>query len=341
MVRPSPFNMQPNLRRCAGLATGAGVSFEDILALNVRTEIAYGLASPETSSDGCTALAYYPTGQAPYLAQNWDWEARQAPNLIHLTVHQSSPKSSIIEMITEAGIIGKIGLTSSGLGVCLNAVRAPGVSHEKLPVHLALRAALDADPRRMTPHGTAKRTEQTGQINGAAHSGKSAVNGATMQAKRASSMLQRIGVASAAHILIADTREAIGLETSCEDTAIIAPIATQKGVLVPHTNHFVNPHGVSDKERQWKDSAPRLARIEKLVRQSEKEGQTVDHKLVSEWLLDEEGYPVSICRDRWEKSDAMTLFSIVMNLREKTAVVRMGRQATGAPTVKLDARNVE
>jgi isopenicillin-N N-acyltransferase-like protein len=162
-----------------------------------------------------------------------------------------------------------------------------------------------------------------------------------MQARRAASMLQRVGVASAAHILIADTGEAVGLETSCKDTAVIAPIPTKKGVLVPHTNHFVCPHGVSDKERQWKDSVPRLARIEKLVRQSERESQTVGHKLVSQWLLDEEGYPVSICRDRWEKSDAMTLFSIVMDLRERTAVVRMGRVVTGAPTVKLDARNVE
>lgn len=49
-----------------GLADGAGVDFESILALNVRTEIAFGLAS-----DGCTAFSWK-TKDASFLAQNWD-----------------------------------------------------------------------------------------------------------------------------------------------------------------------------------------------------------------------------------------------------------------------------
>jgi len=49
-----------------GIAAGADVDFLDILALNVRTEIAYGMFS-----DGCTAFSWKGTGGS-FLAQNWD-----------------------------------------------------------------------------------------------------------------------------------------------------------------------------------------------------------------------------------------------------------------------------
>jgi isopenicillin-N N-acyltransferase-like protein len=50
-----------------GVAKGAGVAYEDILALNVRTEIAFG-----AFNDGCTALSWKSRGKS-ILAQNWDW----------------------------------------------------------------------------------------------------------------------------------------------------------------------------------------------------------------------------------------------------------------------------
>ena len=57
--------------RLLGVADGAGVQLADIIALNVRTEIAFGLFS-----DGCTALGWR-TEQASYLCQNWDWMSAQ------------------------------------------------------------------------------------------------------------------------------------------------------------------------------------------------------------------------------------------------------------------------
>jgi hypothetical protein len=50
-----------------GVATGAGVTYPEILALNVRTEIAFG-----AFNDGCTALSWK-SSTASILAQNWDW----------------------------------------------------------------------------------------------------------------------------------------------------------------------------------------------------------------------------------------------------------------------------
>jgi len=54
-----------------GIAEGSGREVADIIAINVRTEITFGLFS-----DGCTALSWK-TEDGSYLAQNWDWMEAQ------------------------------------------------------------------------------------------------------------------------------------------------------------------------------------------------------------------------------------------------------------------------
>jgi isopenicillin-N N-acyltransferase-like protein len=49
-----------------GIAAGSGQTFEDILAINVRTEISMGLMA-----DGCTAF-YWHDGDVSIAGQNWD-----------------------------------------------------------------------------------------------------------------------------------------------------------------------------------------------------------------------------------------------------------------------------
>jgi len=51
-----------------GIAKGVGRDYADILALNVRTEIAFG-----GFSDGCTAVSWKREGRS-LLGQNWDWD---------------------------------------------------------------------------------------------------------------------------------------------------------------------------------------------------------------------------------------------------------------------------
>jgi isopenicillin-N N-acyltransferase like protein len=56
-----------------GIVRGAGKEYADILALNVRTEIAFG-----AFSDGCTAVSLKSLNEGnnnkSYLGQNWDWD---------------------------------------------------------------------------------------------------------------------------------------------------------------------------------------------------------------------------------------------------------------------------
>lgn len=244
------------------------------MALNVRTEIAFGMFS-----DGCTALSWK-SEETSILAQNWDWQEEQKDNLIHLRIERNDKPH--IEMITEAGIIGKIGLNSAGVGVCLNAIRAKGIDFGKIPCHLALRVCLDSSSR------------------------KEAIVG-----------LRCAGVASSCHILVADPEGGSGLE--CSSTDIVEIPMSPEGLVV-HTNHFIKEHPRVEENIELKDSETRLTRISKLA-----ETAKADVGSVRAMLEDEDGYPTAINRQRTQDSSIATLFSIVMDLGERSASVQVGR----------------
>ncbi|KAL4870887.1 hypothetical protein BDV12DRAFT_184229 [Aspergillus spectabilis] len=104
-----------------GIADGS----EQELINIVRTEIVF-----EKFSDGCTSLYYRD--------RHSETKDAQAKNLIQLTLVQKD--LPVIKMITEAGLIGKIGLNSAGVGVCFNAIRAKGLDKITLESRLALQA---------------------------------------------------------------------------------------------------------------------------------------------------------------------------------------------------------
>ena len=119
-----------------GIAAGAGCSLAGILLINARSELM-------ESHDECTALAAGPEVTASgdvLLAQNWDWYSALEPQPILLRIRQ--PDKPDILTLCEAGQVGKIGLNSEGLGVCLNflAHRDRG---QGLPVHVILRRMLE------------------------------------------------------------------------------------------------------------------------------------------------------------------------------------------------------
>ena len=125
------------LEEMEGIAKGAGVEFEDILALNTRTEIALGSYKKNVFSDGCTAFATMPPiGGDTIIAQNWDWKGSQIDSLLLLEIHIKG--KPIVTMVTEGGMIGKIGYNSSQLGLCFNALLTDKKSDE-VPIHVALR----------------------------------------------------------------------------------------------------------------------------------------------------------------------------------------------------------
>jgi isopenicillin-N N-acyltransferase like protein len=191
-------------------------------------------------------------------------------------------------MMTEAGIIGKIGLNSCHVGVTLNAIQARGVNFTKLPCHLALRTVLNS----------ASRAEAVDK-------------------------LMDVGVASACHITVADAATGgLGLECSADD--IVQMPMSDRGVCT-HSNHFVNAHADSvTSTTVLPDSPLRLERIRTLIAQQGPDMKP-SFEVIERLLQDEEGYPESICRTATEKSSFETLFSICTDLGEGRARVKMGR----------------
>ncbi|KZV96625.1 AAT-domain-containing protein [Exidia glandulosa HHB12029] len=270
------------LEEMRGIADGAGVELADVLALNVRTEIAFGLFS-----DGCTMLAWHSTqaSDPAYIAQNWDWRTEQRANLIALSIEQDNFPS--IKMITEGGIIGKIGLNSAGVGCTLNAIRAIGMDPTRMPCHLALRAVLESTSK-----------------------------------DAAVATLEQYGVASSCTITVADADTgAVSLEWSSVGVQKLFPDASGR---IYHTNHYLaeHPGGVKDTV-YMPDSIPRLARVREL---SEKLGPGVPSVsgLLSVFQ-DEENSPRGINREQVDASRAATLFNIICDLRAKKAYVTEGR----------------
>ncbi|PYH46912.1 AAT-domain-containing protein [Aspergillus saccharolyticus JOP 1030-1] len=274
-----------------GIANGAEIPVVDILILNIRTEIAFGMFN-----DGCTSL-YWKTDRQSFLAQNWDWMEEQKQNLLLLDINRvGGPR---IKMITEAGIIGKIGLNEFGIGVCLNAIKVPGCDFSRLPVHLGLRKVLES----------------------------TSVDAAVRE-------LEEVGIAASAHILIADQRKAIGLETTARTLQVMH---MTEGDRIFHANHLLLAHDGAVDGNWLPDSPARQHRIQQLAtKYAPATGggpNTVD---IMRMLDDHEGFPYSICR--YEKGplgmDA-TLFSIVMELRGRIAIVRLGRPCQVEETVEL------
>ncbi len=122
-----------------GIADGAGCDLLDILLVNARSELL-------THVDECTALAAAPevtyNGQV-LLGQNWDWATSVEPEPVLLQIRQ--PQKPEILTLVEAGQVGKIGLNSAGLGVCLNFLGHADTGHG-LPVHVILRQMLGCEP---------------------------------------------------------------------------------------------------------------------------------------------------------------------------------------------------
>lgn len=127
------------LEEMRAIATGAGVSYEDILALNCRSEILF--AKP----DGCSSIGFLPEHTVDghtYLGQTWDWLRAAGDHTVILERHQEGHPS--ILMVVEAGMIGGKGLNSNGIGVCLNALSI-GRGTVGLPLHVMYRNILESD----------------------------------------------------------------------------------------------------------------------------------------------------------------------------------------------------
>lgn len=275
-----------------GIADGAGRGVEEILALNVRSELLFAsFPQPE----GCTSFAVGPAASRSgktILAQNWDWSPDLAGRCVLLLVDR--PGGQTVLTFTEAGLVGKIGMNSSGVGICLNALSTeePSPPGPRVPVHILCRTVLDQ----------ARNTTDAVSIIGKA---------------------ERAGPAN--YLVASRDGAAIDLETTAADFGWINPA----GGLLVHANHYEEPRlqkGDAGKVR-FPDTAVRAWRGRELLAAKWVEPGVESAKEV---LRDHVGWPNSICRHLDERQvpeeRVVTVASLVMDLAESTM-----HFAAGAP----------
>lgn len=281
-----------------GCADGSGFPLDEILALNVRSEIVMqgDLVQP-VMDGGCTSCSFTPykteTGET-WIGQNWDWKPITQDALVVLEIQQEN-KPDIV-MITEAGIVGKIGFNSAGIGVCLNALATDRRwEGETVPLHIALRAVLNSTT-------LADAIENAG----------------------------RMPLACCANFMMAGAQgQAVTVEIGPGEIDVIY---ADEG-WVAHSNHFYGPRTthIRDTGRMaFPDTYLRLGRVRETMRQlGDKKISVADIQTLFE---DHVGYPDSICR-HVDPRDPIgkqmhTDFSILMNLDKREMLYAAGCPCT-------------
>lgn len=266
-----------------GIADGSGYELADILALNVRSEIVLqGSQVSSANSDGCTSFGFTPRVTADgntWVGQNWDWKLTQQKGCIILHIKQQDKPN--ITMVTEAGIVGKIGFNSAGIGVCLNALASSQkVAGKVVPLHIALRGILNS-----------------------------------FTLSDAINAVGRMNLSCCANFMMASAEgQAVSVEVGPGDIDVLY---ANEG-WVTHTNHFVGPRMINVKDTgriYLPDSYLRLGRIRDIIQMHDGK---IGLKDIQDILKDHVGYPDSICRheDALEPEGKRlgTVFSIIMNL---------------------------
>lgn len=124
-----------------GIAEGAGCHFYEIVAINARTELMYGV----TNAPECTSVAVGAAASVDghvRLAQNWDWHPSLAGALVLWSIARDDGPALVT--LAEAGIVGKIGMNAAGLAMCVNLLKSDDdFAGPAVPMHILLRLVLE------------------------------------------------------------------------------------------------------------------------------------------------------------------------------------------------------
>ena len=269
------------LAEMRGLADGAEVPFEAVVALNARTELLNTLRAPH-ADDGCTSFAVLPAASVrrhTLIGQNWDWKPAVGPATI--LVRSRRGDDPAVLTLTEAGLLAKIGFNEAGIGLVTNFLLSDR-RRFGMPIHVTRRKVL-----------------------------------ATRSLEAAIAAITDVERAQSANYLLgsADGR-AVNVEAWPEARALLEP---EDGVLA-HANHFRRlTDDRQDLGRDiYPDSAWRDGRLRHLL--SERAG-SIEPAFCQACLADHAEHPHSICRHVSENDPAAvqieTLGSVVIDLDER------------------------
>ncbi len=268
------------LEEMRGIADGAGVPLEEVVAVNCRTEILFGQprSEPADGAGGeCTTIAVAPEASADghaLIGKNWDWQAACRDSLIILAAEPDDGPAFVT--LAEAGMLARDGVNAAGIAVCGNLLQSKQDRGEPgLPVPILRRRILSS--RRLDD----------------------ALN-AVIRAKRSGSTNYLIGDASGIFI---------NLEATPDEVYFVYP---ERGLLT-HSNHFVSLEarlrGVGIDYSA--DSLYRHHRARQLL---EPKLGRIDLGDIRAVLRDHAGFPRAICRHPDEREPAGTRTASVASL---------------------------
>jgi isopenicillin-N N-acyltransferase-like protein len=190
-----------------GIAAGADVPVDALLAMQARTEL---LAGAE-----CSLI-----GRPGRVEQNWDWY----PDVVPLVWVVDQGDGRWFATLTEAGILGKIGLSSSGLCFGLNLLRCSVDGGLRgAPVHVLLRTLLDR----------------------------------TNSFDAALALLSSASVTASSCITVGSADDVVAVELSPGGSCLV------RGDPLLHTNHFLAGPPAGDDLEVTEDSVGRLDALER------------------------------------------------------------------------------
>ncbi len=268
-----------------GIAAAADIEPWKIYALNSRTELIRQLNRVHAPKE-CTAICFR---ESSLLGQTWDW-AEELEDLVVITEIEKQGAPRIL-MLTEPGIIGKIGLNSCGIGLTLNILRC----HEPIegvPIHILLRAVLESEN---LPAATA--------------------------------LFEDKALGSMSNIIIADgAGNCINQEIAGKNLASFG----QEDDFVLHTNHYLQVD-VGDEDPDFESSYTRFGRAQQLLLQLFRAGHDTDIASMKRILLDSENGPHGISHtynpDDVIRSEG-TVCALVMDLKNLTMHITPGNPLT-------------
>lgn len=283
------------LEEIEGIAAGSRQSARELLAINARTEILSGASAPE-----CSAVALLPEATRhgeTILAQNWDWHPEQVASRVIWHVVESPHRW--FTTVTEAGILGKLGMNSRGIGVALNLLATTldgGVSHT--PIHIMLRLLLQ-------------------ESDNLGHALRLLLN----EQYSASSCIL-VGYADK------DGGMVVAAEVSPAGTNLVWP--DEAGRLV-HTNHFVDgpPAGKDTIPTLWPDTYLRLIEVQRRLKALNGAAGVED---VQGLLGSHFNWPIAVCchdygNGRYVEQQG-SLLSMILDVRGGRMLVSDGNPCT-------------
>ena len=134
------------LHELEGIAAGSKQAFEDIVAVNCRTELLYGSAMGLKPATECTTIAVLPEAARDggvIVGKNWDWRNGCVDSIVVLKIRQQ--RKPALTLIVEAGMVGRDGFNEEGIAICGNLlVSNEDRGHVGVPIPILRRQVLNA-----------------------------------------------------------------------------------------------------------------------------------------------------------------------------------------------------